>query len=139
MLARRALLRKISAQGQRWVTRDAFCGTAANHGPVPVRTLAPRFVDPHTIEAECGLRLQADKIILCGGGTSRRLRRFWSLVGERPGCRSPRSSMPLAHRFNSSRTVRASWQDDDVSAAVAAAFRESGIVVRESFGSIEIF
>lgn len=47
--------------------------------------------------------------------------------------------MPLAHRFNSSRTVRASWQDDDVSAAVAAAFRESGIVVRESFGSIEIF
>ena len=32
-----------------------------------------RFVDPHTIETESGLRLQADKIILCTGGTSRRL------------------------------------------------------------------
>ena len=27
-----------------------------------------RFVDPHTIETESGLRLQADKIILCAGG-----------------------------------------------------------------------
>jgi len=32
-----------------------------------------RFVDPHTVETESGLRLQADKIILCAGGTSRRL------------------------------------------------------------------
>jgi pyruvate/2-oxoglutarate dehydrogenase complex dihydrolipoamide dehydrogenase (E3) component len=32
-----------------------------------------RFVDPHTIETESGLRLQADKIILCAGGMSRRL------------------------------------------------------------------
>jgi cation diffusion facilitator CzcD-associated flavoprotein CzcO len=32
-----------------------------------------RFVDPHTIETASGLRLQADKIILCAGGTSRRL------------------------------------------------------------------
>ena len=32
-----------------------------------------RFVDPHTIETESGLRLQADKIILSAGGTSRRL------------------------------------------------------------------
>ena len=30
-------------------------------------------------------------------------------------------------------------EDEDVSAAVAAAFRESGIVVRESFGAIESF
>ena len=30
-------------------------------------------------------------------------------------------------------------EDEDVSAAVAAAFRESGIVVRESFGTIESF
>jgi pyruvate/2-oxoglutarate dehydrogenase complex dihydrolipoamide dehydrogenase (E3) component len=32
-----------------------------------------RFVDPHTIETQAGLRLQADKFILCCGGTSRRL------------------------------------------------------------------
>ena len=32
-----------------------------------------RFVDPHTVETESGLRLRADKIILCTGGTSRRL------------------------------------------------------------------
>src|SRR5262249_56472422 len=32
-----------------------------------------RFVDPHTIEAERGLRVQADKIIISTGGVSRRL------------------------------------------------------------------
>ena len=32
-----------------------------------------RFVDPHTIETEHGLRLQAHKFILCAGGISRRL------------------------------------------------------------------
>ena len=32
-----------------------------------------RFVDPHTIATESGLRLEADTIILCAGGTSRRL------------------------------------------------------------------
>ena len=31
------------------------------------------FIDLHTIETESGLRLQADKIILCAGGTSRQL------------------------------------------------------------------
>ena len=42
------------------VTMDEKAGTA-------------RFVDPYTIEAQGGLRLKADKIILCAGGTSRRL------------------------------------------------------------------
>src|SRR5215207_10128969 len=32
-----------------------------------------RFADPHTIETDSGLRLKADRIILCAGGTSRRL------------------------------------------------------------------
>src|SRR5678816_723979 len=32
-----------------------------------------RFVDPHTVVTENGLTLQSDKIILCTGGTSRRL------------------------------------------------------------------
>src|SRR5215468_2845698 len=34
---------------------------------------AARFIDPHTIGADSGLRLQADKIIICTGGVSRRL------------------------------------------------------------------
>ena len=34
---------------------------------------AARFADPHTIVTEAGLRLQADKIIICVGGVSRRL------------------------------------------------------------------
>src|SRR5258708_25799740 len=32
-----------------------------------------RLVAPHTIETESGLRLEGDRIILCTGGTSRRL------------------------------------------------------------------
>src|SRR5260370_5722206 len=34
---------------------------------------AARFVDPRSIETESGLRLQADKFIICTGGVSRRL------------------------------------------------------------------
>ena len=91
---------------------------------------AARFVDPHTIETESGLRLQADKIILCTGGISRRLAvpgfeltathsDAWSLTAvppsmlvdrrrERPGCRSRRSSTPSARGCSSSRPARAS-------------------------------
>src|SRR6188472_2663172 len=32
-----------------------------------------RFADKHTLETESGLRLQAEKIIICTGGVSRRL------------------------------------------------------------------
>jgi hypothetical protein len=32
-----------------------------------------RFVDPHTIKKESGLRLQAEKVIICTGGVTRRL------------------------------------------------------------------
>src|SRR5262249_11763012 len=34
---------------------------------------AAHFIDPHTIETNGGLRLQAEKIIVCAGGMSRRL------------------------------------------------------------------
>src|SRR6185295_5064914 len=37
------------------------------------RTGAVRFVDPHTIETASGLRLRADKIVICTGGKSRKL------------------------------------------------------------------
>src|SRR5262245_41049258 len=32
-----------------------------------------RFVDPHTIETSAGLRVHADKVIVCAGGLNRRL------------------------------------------------------------------
>src|SRR5436309_3441034 len=32
-----------------------------------------RFTDPHTIDTESGLRLRADRLIVCTGGVSRRL------------------------------------------------------------------
>jgi dihydrolipoamide dehydrogenase len=121
-----------------------------------------RFADEHTVETEDGLRLQADKIIICTGGVSRRL--------SVPGCdlasahsdawelTSVPSSMlvigagatgvQIASIFNAfgSRIYLFETgprilpsEDEDVSAAVAAAFRESGIVVNENFGAVESF
>ena len=207
------------------ITRDEFGGTAANDGPVPVRTLAhaarlirearqlgrygiavsepvldyprllarvrevvddvrahslrreyldrlgvtihekagtARFVDPHTIETESGLRLQADKFILCAGGTSRRLpvpgfeltathSDAWGLTAVPPSMLvvgAGATGVQVASIFNAFGSRVQLFQagprilateDEDVSAAVAAAFRASGIVVRESFGTIESF
>ena len=121
-----------------------------------------RFVDPHTIETASGLRLQADKIILCAGGTSRRLSvpgfeltathsDAWSLTAVPPSMLvvgAGATGVQVASIFNDfgSRVQLfqagpriLSTEDEDVSAAVAAAFRESGIVVHESFGTIESF
>ena len=121
-----------------------------------------RFVDPHTIETESGLRLQADKIILCAGGMSRRLpipgfeltathSDAWSLTAIPPSMLvvgGGATGVQVASIFNAFGSRVQLFQagprilpteDEDVSAAVAAAFRESGIVVRESFGSIESF
>ena len=121
-----------------------------------------RFVDPHTMVTASGLTLQSDKIILCPGGTSRKL----SVPGaELTATHSDAwglSSVPqsiivigggatgaqVASVFNAFGAKIQLFQsgprilpteDEDVSAAVAAAFRESGIVVREDFGSIESF
>ena len=207
------------------ITRCEFGGTAANDGPVPVRTLAhaarlirnarelgrygisvsepvldyprllvrvaevvndvraksfgrvdvdrlgvtvyeqagiARFVDPHTIETESGLRLQADKFILCAGGTSRRLpvpgfeltathSDAWGLTAVPASMLvvgAGATGVQLASIFSAfgSRVVLfqagpriLASEDADVSAEVAAAFRASGIVVRESFGTIESF
>jgi len=121
-----------------------------------------QFVDPHTIVTESGLTLQSDKIILCTGGTSRKL----SVPGaELTATHSDAwglSSVPqsiivigggatgaqVASVFNAFGTSIQLFQsgprilpteDEDVSAAVAAAFRESGIAVRDDFGTIESF
>jgi pyruvate/2-oxoglutarate dehydrogenase complex dihydrolipoamide dehydrogenase (E3) component len=121
-----------------------------------------RFVDPHTIETMSGLRLQADKIILCAGGLSRRLSvpgaeltathsDAWTLTTVPPSMLvvgGGATGVQVASIFNAFGSRVQLFQggprilpaeDEDVSAAVAAAFRESGIVVRENFGAIESF
>jgi pyruvate/2-oxoglutarate dehydrogenase complex dihydrolipoamide dehydrogenase (E3) component len=121
-----------------------------------------RFVDAHTIETESGLRLQADKIILCAGGTSRRLpipgfewtathSDAWSLTAVPPSMiviGGGATGVQVASIFQAFGTKVQLFQagprilhteDEDVSAVVATAFREAGMVVRENFGNIESF
>lgn len=121
-----------------------------------------RFIDPQTIETATGLRLQARKFILCTGGISRRLdvpgfeftnthSDAWSLTsvpesilvigGGATGAQVASvfnafgSQVQLFHR--GPRILPT--EDEDISAAVASAFRSSRIVVREDFGEIESF
>ena len=119
-----------------------------------------RFIDPHAVETKSGLRLQGDRIILCVGGTSRRLPipgfELTSTHSDAWGLTAVPSSMlvigggatgvQVASIFNAFGSRVQLFQagprilpteDDDVSTAVAAAFRELGIAVRENFGTIE--
>ena len=121
-----------------------------------------RFVDPHTIETTGGLRLQAEKFVICAGGVSRRLSvpgseltashsDAWHLTSVPPSMLvigGGATGAQVASVFNAFGSRVQLFQagprilpteDEDVSAAVAAAFRQSGIVVRESFGVIESF
>jgi pyruvate/2-oxoglutarate dehydrogenase complex dihydrolipoamide dehydrogenase (E3) component len=121
-----------------------------------------RFADRHTIETEGGLRLQAEKIIICTGGVSRRLpvaggelasthSDAWRLAYVPPSMLvvgAGATGVQVASIFNAygsqiqlfqtGRRILPS-EDEDISAAVSAAFRESGIVVRENFGTIGSF
>ena len=121
-----------------------------------------RFVDPHTVETASGVRLSADKIIICTGGVSRRLTcpgseftathsDAWALTCAPPSMiviGAGATGAQVASIFNAfGSTVQLfhagprilPTEDEDVSVAVAKAFRESGIVVREGFGVIESF
>lgn len=121
-----------------------------------------RFIDPQTVETATGLRLRADKIIICTGGVSRRLSvpgsEFTATHSDAWALTSVPESMivigagatgaQVASIFNAfGSTVQLfhagprilPTEDEDVSAAVAACFRESGIVVRENFGVIDSF
>jgi pyruvate/2-oxoglutarate dehydrogenase complex dihydrolipoamide dehydrogenase (E3) component len=121
-----------------------------------------RFADPHTIEAEQGIRLRCDKVILCAGGTNRALpvpgaelvgshRDAWALTAV------PESLLVIgagatgvqvasvfaelgAHvtLFEAGRRILAT-EDEDVSRAMASSFRAMGIEVREGFGRIQRF
>ena len=120
------------------------------------------FADPHTIETEGGLRLQAEKIIICTGGASRRLSvpgseltathsDAWSLTTVPPSMLvigGGATGAQVASIFNAFGSRVQLFQagprilpteDEDVSREVAAAFREAGIAVRENFGQIESF
>jgi pyruvate/2-oxoglutarate dehydrogenase complex dihydrolipoamide dehydrogenase (E3) component len=123
---------------------------------------AARFADLRTIETESGLRLQAEKIIICTGGVSRRLAvpgfeltathsDAWGLTSVPPSMLvigGGATGVQVASIFNAFGSRVQLFQagprilpteDEDVSSAVAAAFRESGMVVREDFGAIESF
>jgi pyruvate/2-oxoglutarate dehydrogenase complex dihydrolipoamide dehydrogenase (E3) component len=126
------------------------------------RAGSARFVDPHTIETQSGLRLQAKKFIICTGGTSRRLSvpgiewtathsDAWSLKsvphsmlvigGGATGIQVASIFNAFGSRielFHSGPRILPT-EDEDVSKAVAEAFLESGIGVHENFGAIESF
>jgi dihydrolipoamide dehydrogenase len=123
---------------------------------------AVHFVDPHTISTERGRRIAGDKIIVCTGGTSRRLdvpgfeltsthSDAWSLTQVPPSMivvGAGATGVQVASIFNAFGARIDLYQagprilpteDEDVSAAVAEAFRQSGIGVHEAFGAIERF
>lgn len=121
-----------------------------------------RFVDSHTIETAAGLRIRAERIVLCTGGVSRRLAvpgaeltathsDAWSLTSVPPSMivvGAGATGVQVASIFRAFGTRVALFQagerilpteDADVSAAVATAFRAAGMTVREGFGAIERF
>src|SRR6516162_574847 len=120
------------------------------------------FVDAHTVETKSGLRLQAEKFIVCTGGVSRRLpipgfeltsthSDAWSLTSVPPSMLvvgAGATGAQVASIFKAFGThVQLfeagprilSTEDEDVAAAATAAFRTSGMVVWENFGTIESF
>jgi pyruvate/2-oxoglutarate dehydrogenase complex dihydrolipoamide dehydrogenase (E3) component len=126
------------------------------------RVGAARFTGPHTVQTESGLGFRADKIILCTGGTSRRLgvpgfeltathSDAWSLTSVPPTMLvigAGATGVQVASIFSAFGTRVQLYQaasriltseDEEVSAAVAASFRAAGIGVHEGFGSIESF
>jgi dihydrolipoamide dehydrogenase len=121
-----------------------------------------RFIDDHTIPTETGLRLQAEKIVVCTGGLSRRLpvpgfeftnthSDAWSLTSVPPSMLvigAGATGVQVASIFNAFGSRIQLFQtgprilpseDVDVSAAVAAAFRNANIAVHENMGAIEAF
>ena len=121
-----------------------------------------RFVDPNIIESATGLRLRAEKFIVCTGGISRKLNvpgfeftnthsDAWSLSslpesmlvigGGATGAQVASvfnafgSQVKLFHR--GPRILPT--EDEDISSAVRKAFRTRGIDIHEAFGEIESF
>ena len=129
---------------------------------VQERTGGARFLDPQTVETKSGLRVKADKFILCTGGMSRSLNvpgaeltathsDAWSLTSVPPSMLvigAGATGVQVASIFNAFGSRVQIFQsgprilpteDEDVSFAVGGALREAGIVVHEGFGEIESF
>ena len=121
-----------------------------------------RFTEAHTLETESGRRLRAGKFVICTGGTSRQLSvpgaELTATHSDAWGLTTVPTSMivigggatgaQVASVFNAFGSRIALFhsgprilptEDEEVSLTVAAAFRESGIEVREEFGTIESF
>jgi dihydrolipoamide dehydrogenase len=121
-----------------------------------------RFIDPHTLETESGLRLNAAKTIICTGGVSRQLTvpgaelvathsDAWSLTcvpesilvlgGGATGAQVASVFNAFGSKiqlFHAGPRILPT-EDEDVSAAVATAFRNSGVLIKENFGAVESF
>jgi dihydrolipoamide dehydrogenase len=121
-----------------------------------------RFLDPHTLETASGLRLRAAKTIICTGGVSRQLTvpgaelvathsDAWSLTcvpesilvlgGGATGAQVASVFNAFGSKiqlFHAGPRILPT-EDEDVSTAVAAAFRNSGVVVCENFGTVDSF
>lgn len=121
-----------------------------------------RFLNPHTLATPAGEQIRSEKIILCLGGVSRKLpvpgfeltathSDAWSLTSVPPSMLvigSGATGAQVASVFNAfgarvqlfeagERILKT--EEPEVSAAIAAAFRSSGIKVRERFGRIAAF
>jgi pyruvate/2-oxoglutarate dehydrogenase complex dihydrolipoamide dehydrogenase (E3) component len=121
-----------------------------------------RFLDPHTVESDNAPRLRADKVIICTGGTSRRLAvpgfdltathsDAWHLSAVPESLLvlgAGATGVQVASIFNAlgSRVQLVEVaprilmsEDEAVSAAVSAALAASGVRIVEDAGSIERF
>lgn len=121
-----------------------------------------RFVDPHTLVTAQGPELRADRIVLCTGGASRRLpvpgfqltathSDAWALTSVPPSMLvvgGGATGVQVASVFSAFGTHVTLFEagprilkteDEEVSRAVADAFRAEGIDVREEFGRIDRF
>src|SRR5215472_13589846 len=121
-----------------------------------------RFTDGHTIKTGSGLKLQAEKIIICTGGVSRKLSvpgfeltnthsDAWGLSSVPPSMLvlgAGATGVQVASIFNAFGSRIQLFQtgprilpteDADVSAVVAGAFRKAGIAIHENISAVESF
>lgn len=123
---------------------------------------AARFANPHTIETERGLRLQAETFIICTGGVSRRLpipgfeltsthSDAWKLTAVPASMLvigAGNTGIQVASIFHAFGTHIQLFEagprilpteEEEIAAAVRSALRASGMVVQEQFGAIDSF
>src|SRR5262245_15715088 len=121
-----------------------------------------RFTGPREVAAADGVRLEADRFILCTGGVNRRLTvpgaelvathsDAWSLTAVPEslivigGGMTGLQVASIFHAFGSRVTVFQRGprilpdEDDDVAGEVARQLRASGMEIREGFGTLERF